>query len=244
MANMARIAFYSILLGFAPCLAAQRDAALTRDTSYVTCGSKPALSRTVTSDVFVSPDGKRRAYTRGTARLVRAGANPERASAMCVNNSSLFVSSKGDSFELVFLEEANDSETGNSLRIVDWSGDSRRLLLELAQWQYDSPGATRTPLIYQAEAGVFEQPDLSRSFHKQYGLNCSLDVHVAGFSNEDKIIVETEPLTPEEEEVLATPSCARKKSQWTVNSRTESIVQTPETAKLIHNAKIVPRSEK
>src|SRR5438270_5136642 len=35
--------------------------AKSNDTSYVTCGNKPATSRTVSSDIFVSPDGKRRA---------------------------------------------------------------------------------------------------------------------------------------------------------------------------------------
>lgn len=236
-----------ILLCFAPALCAQNNPAASlksNDTSYVTCGDKAAISRTVTSDIFVSPDDKRRAYTRVVAHAVAGQANPERTSATCVNNSSLFVGSNGSPFDLVFLQEATDIESGNSLEIVDWSADGRRLLLELAQWQYDSPGVTRSPLVYQAEVGVFQQPDLSRSFRKHFGIDCSLEVRVAGYSADGKIVIETTPLTPEEEEVLAIPSCSRKKNQWVLTVSSESITPLPENPKIVRNAKLEPPPEK
>ncbi|HVO62971.1 MAG TPA: hypothetical protein VMT53_18725 [Terriglobales bacterium] len=213
------------------------SAAKSSDTSYVTCGEKAATSRTVSSDIFVAPDGKRPAYTRVVANSVSGQLNPARISRVCVNNSLLFVKSEAD-FDLVFLQEASDTETGNSLQIVDWSADSHRLLLELAQWQYDSPGVTRSVLVYQAELGVFQQPDLSRAFRKQFGIDCSLNVHVAGFTAEGKIVIDTQPMTPEEEEVLAIPSCSPKKAQWILNPASESIAPLPEGAKLVHNAKM------
>jgi len=236
-----------ILLGFAPALCAQNTPAASiksNDTSHVTCGDKAAVSRTVTSDIFVSPDDKRRAYARVVARAVAGQANWERTFAACVNNSSLFVGSNGNPFELVFLEEATDIESGNSLEIVDWSADSRRLLLQLAQWQYGSPGVTRSPLVYQAEFGIFQQPDLSRSFRKQFGIDCSLEVRVAGYSADGKIVIETTPLTPEEEEVLAIPSCSRKKSQWVLTISSESLTPLPENPKIVRNAKLEPQPEK
>ena len=214
------------------------SSAISHDTSYVNCGNKAAISRTVSSDVFASPDGKRRAYTRVAANSATGRMNAERSSRMCVNNSMLFVKSDTDSFDLVFLQEATDTENGNSLQIVDWSADSHRLLLELAQWQYDSPGITRSPLVYQAEVGLFQQPDLGRAFRKQFGMECSLDVHVAGYSGDGKIVIATEPLTPEEEEVLAVPSCSPKKAQWILSPSSESITQLPEGAKIAHNAKV------
>lgn len=234
------------LLGMAAAYAQNPALTATKsnDTSYVTCGDKAATSRTVSSDIFVSPDGKRRAYTRVVANAVHGQANPERNSGLCVNNSMLFVNSKSDSFDLVFLQEATDTENGNSLHIVDWSADSHRLLLELAQWQYDSPGITRSPLVYQVELGVFQQPDLSRAFRKQFGIECSLDVHVAGFTGEGKIVIETQPLTPEEEEVLAIPSCSPKKAQWILSPSSESITALPDNAKIVHNAKTEAPPEK
>ena len=214
------------------------SAANSNDTSYVTCRNKAAISRTVTSDMVVSPDGERRAYTRVIANSVAGEMSAHRSFRMCVNHSMLFVKSDTDSFDLVFLQEATDTENGNSLQIVDWSADSHRLLMELAQWQYDSPGVTRSPLIYQAELGVFQQPDLSRAFHKQFGIECSLDVHVMGYSSDGKIVIATEPMTPEEEEVLAIPSCSPKKAQWILSPESESIAPLPETAKVVRNAKV------
>jgi hypothetical protein len=176
--------------------------------------------------------------------VVSRQGSAERSSSICVNNSRLFVSSAGENFELVFLQEATDTEGGNSLQIVDWSGDNRRLLFELAQWQYESPGITRSPLIYQADIGVFQQPDLARAFRKQFGIECSLDVRVAGFSSEGKVVLDTEPMSPEAEEVLALPSCARKKAQWLLNVAGESISQASEATKIVRNAKLEPRPEK
>ena len=220
------------------------SAAKSNDTSYVTCGNKAALSRTVSSDIFASPDGKRRAYTRVAANSVAGQLSRDRNVRMCVNNSMLFVSTSADSFDLVFLQEATDTENGNSLQIVDWSADGHRLLLELAQWQYDSPGVTRSPLVYQAELGVFQQPDLSRAFHKQFGIECSLNVHVLGFAADGKIVIESRPLAPEEEEVLAIPSCSRKEAQWILSPSSESITALPEGTKVVHNAKIQAQPEK
>src|ERR671924_2444109 len=119
------------------------------DTSHVTCGDNPASSRTVRGDVFVSPDGKHRAYAEVEARPVRPS-SVGYSGPLCVNNSRLFVGSGASDFSAVFLEEPTDVETGNSLRVVDWSADSRRLLFELVQWQYDSPGVSRTPIVYDA----------------------------------------------------------------------------------------------
>lgn len=217
--------------------------AKANDTSYVTCGNKAAMSRTATSDVFIAPDGKFRAYTRVIAEARAGELASHRSFRMCVNNSMLFVKGS-DAFQLSFLQEATDTENGNSLQIVDWSADSHRLLLELAQWQYESPGVTRTPLIYQAELGVFQQPDLSRAFRKQFGMECSLDVRVAGFTDEGKIVIDSQPLTPEEEEVLAIPSCSPKKAQWILSPSSESISALSEPAKIVHNAKLQPQPEK
>lgn len=201
------------------------------------------MARTVDGDIFISPDGKRRAYAQVTA-WVTSQSETEGASRQCLNNSRLFVSSNAGPFDLVFLQEATDTEGGNSLEIVDWSPDGRRLLLQLAQWQYESPGVTRTPIVYRADTGIFQQPDLTRSFHKQFGIDCSLEVHVSGFSNEGKIVIETEPMTPEEEEVLAVPSCARKKGQWLLTIASETLTPLPETTKIAHNAKIEPQPAK
>jgi hypothetical protein len=211
-----------------------QSAIASSDTSYVTCSDKPPGSRTVKSALLVSPDGKRRAYVEVEARSLRGQGAP--GAAACVNNSRLYVSADGD-YKIVYLQEATDAESGNSLRLVDWSADGRRLLVELAQWAYEGVGVARSPLIYDAAYGLFRQPELLHVFNKQFGMECSLDVHVSGFSADGKVVIETQPLSPEEEEVLELPTCSKKKSAWALNLTNETLAPFTDPTKLPHNSK-------
>ena len=213
----------------------------TADTSRVTCGEKPPFStHVVRSETFVAPDGKRRAYTEVEARALYPQRPAGYSGPLCVNNSRLFVANEGQDFKIVFLQEPSDQETGNSLRQVDWSADSRRLLLELAEWQYETPSITRSILIYDSRNTTFQQPDFGQIFRKQFRIECSLDIHANGFTPEGKIIFETHPLSPEEEEVLSLPSCSRKKEIYEMDRTTETIIALPNAPKLQRNAKIEP----
>jgi hypothetical protein len=213
------------------------------DTANVTCGENPGNWRMVRSDVFISPDNKHRAYCEVEARAIRPSivgySRP-----LCVNNSRLSVGSDSSDFKVVFLQEPSDVEAGNSLRVVDWSADSRRLLFELAQWQYDSPGVSRTPVVYDVNYGVFQQPDLNHIFSRHFGLECSLNVHVVGFSPEAKVVIETQPLSPEEEEVQALPSCSHKKGAWLLSVASEALTTLSDTSKVQHYAKTEPAAGK
>lgn len=210
------------------------------DISHVTCGEKPPFfSRVVRSETMVAPDGRRRAYTEVEARALYPQRPPGYSGPLCVNNSRLFLA-EGPDFKIVFLQEPSDQETGNSLRPVDWSADSRRLLLELAEWQYETPAVTRSLLIYDSRNGTFQQPDLAQVFRKQFRIDCSLDIHLTGFTPEGKIVFETQPLSPEEEEVLSLPSCARKKETYEMDRTTETIIGLPNPPKLQRNAKVEP----
>lgn len=206
------------------------------DASYLTCGDNPGNSRTVRSDIFISPDNKHRAYAEVEARAIRPSVVGY-SGPVCVNSSRLVVGSNASDFKVVFLEEPSDVETGNSLRVVDWSADSRRLLFELAQWPYESPGVSRMPVVYDVNYGVFQQPDLNHIFSRHFGLECSLDVHVVGFSPEAKVVIETRPLSPEEEEVLAVPSCSHKKGAWLLSIAIETLTAFAEGSKVLHYAK-------
>jgi len=216
---------------------AQTRQPASADTSHVVCSEKPSASRTVRTEVYASPDGHHRAYAEVEARALSA-AQKGQSGPSCVNNSRLFIATDNNNFQIAFLQEASDSETGNALRIVDWSADSRRLLLELAQWSYDSPGVTNTPIIFDARHGVFQHFDLNHALSKQFGVECSLQVRVSGFASDGKIALETQPLSPEEEEVLALPTCAKKKAYWLLSPSSETLAALPDAAKASHNAKI------
>jgi len=204
----------------------------------VTCGEKPPFtSHTVKSNVLVAPDQKHRAYAEVEATALQPQRPAGYTGPLCVNNSRLLIAADASDFKLRFLHEPADVENGNSLRLIDWSGDSRRLLAELAEWQYEQPGATRGVLIYDSRYLTFQQPDLGHALAKAYGHECSLDFRVMGFSTQGAIVLEGEPLSPEEEEVLGVTSCAKKRTFFELDRATENMVSVQEMPKLQHNAK-------
>jgi hypothetical protein len=58
-----------------------------------------------------------------------------------------------------------------------------------------------------------------------------------GFSTQGAIVLEGEPLSPEEEEVLGVTSCAKKRTFFELDRATENMVSVQEMPKLQHNAK-------
>jgi hypothetical protein len=211
------------------------------DPALVTCGDKPPFSsRTVRGDTLISPDGKRRAYAEIEVTALYPQPPAGHTGPTCVNNSRIFVAGETADYKIRFLQEPADVESGNSLRLIDWSSDSRRLLAELAEWQYDQPGVTHSVLIYDARNGTFQQPDLGRALAKTFGRDCSLNFRVLGFTAKGTIALEAQPLSPEEEEVLGLLSCSRKKTYFEMDRATETLVSVPDVPKLQHNAKVEP----
>lgn len=205
----------------------------------VTCGEKPPLaSRTVRGNTLVAPDQKHRAYAEVEATALYPQRPSGYAGPLCVNNSRLFVASETGEFKLKFLQEPADVENGNFLRLIDWSPDSRRLLAEVTEWQYEQPGSNNGVLLYDSRIGSFQQPDLQRSLAKTYGHDCTMNVRVLGFGGQGAIVLEGQPLSPEEEEVSGTSSCAKKRTFFELDRTTESLVSVPEMPKVQHNAKM------
>ncbi len=209
------------------------------DPTLVTCGDRPPFaSRTVRGDTLVAPDGKHRAY----AEVEAIALYPQRTSGytgpLCVNNSRLYVAADNGDFKIRFLQEPADVENGNSLRLLDWSADSRRLLAELGEWHYEQPGVAHSVLLYDVRYGTFQQPDLVRALARAYGRECALNFHVLGFDAQGKIVLEAESLSPEEEEVLGVSSCTKKKNYFTLDRASETLVSMPESPQLQHNSRI------
>ena len=209
------------------------------DPALVTCGEKPPFSsRTVRGDTMITPDGKRRAYAEVEASALTPQPNPGHGNLTCVNNSRVFVAGDTGDYKMRYLQEPADIESGNTIRLVDWSSDGRRLLAELAEWQYEQPGATFSILIFDARNGTFQQPDLARALAKAFARECAANVRVLGFTAKGSIALEAQPLTPEEEEVQGVLSCSRNKSYFEMDRATETLVSLPDMPKLQHNAKV------
>lgn len=223
----------------APQTPAPENTPKANDPTLVTCGEKPPYtSHAVRGDTLVAPDGKHRAYSEVEATALSPQPPTGHTGPVCVNNSRIFVGGEAGDYKIRFLQEPADIESGNTVRLVDWSSDSRRLLADLAEWQYDQPGVTHSVLVYDARNGTFQQPDLPRALAKTFSRECSVNFRVLGFSPKGTVALEAQPLSPEEEEVLGLLSCSQKKTYFEMDRATETLVAVPEVPKLQHNAKV------
>jgi len=188
----------------------------------VSCLDPPLGTKTVRSDGLVAPDGKTQAYVEVESRAIA----PDKTILnlpRCANTSRLSLREGSVNYRLIYLESPFDQEAGNGLRLVDWSADSRRLLIERARWQFETEDETHGVLLYDAHTGLFQEPDLDHITRKLFDAKCALNTHVLGFAADGKILLEAHPLTPEEEEVQAVQSCVKKATRWKLAPASEKL---------------------
>ena len=99
------------------------------------------------------------------------------------------------------------------------------------------PGVVHSILLYDSRYGTFQQPEVAHLLAKTYDHDCSLDFRILGFGLQGKIVLEGNPLSPEEEEIQGVSSCVKKKTYFELDRATETLVSVPEMPKIQHNAK-------
>jgi len=209
----------------------------------VSCLDAPQGTRSVRGEVLVAPDGKARAYVEVESRAVA----PDKTIVnlpRCANTSRLWLREGSGSYRLIYLESPFDLEAGNGLRLVDWSSDSRRLLIERTHWQFESEDEIRSVLLYDAHTGLFQEPDLDHIARKLFDTKCALNTHVLGFAVDGNILLEARPLTPEEEEVQAVQSCVKKATRWKLAPASEKLEPVESTTPVQKYGKVQPPEAK
>ncbi len=188
----------------------------------VSCLDPPLGTKNVRGDVLIAPDGKSRAYVEVESRAIA----PDKTIVnlpRCANTSRLWLRESSGNYRLIYLDSPFDLEAGNGLRLVDWSADGRRLLIERSRWQFETEDETHSVLLYDGRTGLFQEPDLDHMARKLFDANCALNTHVLGFAADGKILLEALPLTPEEEEVQAVQSCVKKATRWKLAPASEKL---------------------
>ena len=206
----------------------------TTDLSSVDCGEAMAQDRVVRSPALVSPNGQYRAYGEVGTRATR-----DTQLAWCANRSKLFVGSASSRvLRQVYEEEPTYWMRGNGIRLVDWSADSRYLLVELWRWQYYSDTIGTSILVYDSEKDLFLVPDLDRLFSRRFGRECWLDIRLLGFASDNRVAFEAE-----DNEMLGS-ACLEKKSRWLLEPTRGDLMRIPEDYKLSTYGKLDRSSHK
>jgi hypothetical protein len=161
--------------------------AATTDLSFVSCWPKNQqsnpVSHSVKSEIVAS-----RAHWRAYATVTTNAANGS-----CQNTTQLYVASPGHDFVPIFRQAAIGTQDGNGIRILGWSPNGKKLLVETTDWAYGSDAElNRAVLVYDAEHAV-QTPDVGRSLDERFGGRCLFDYSVIGWKSDLTIVLHVRP---------------------------------------------------
>jgi hypothetical protein len=185
----------------------------------------------VRSEVLVAPDGEHGAYTESLATggiKLAENAPGGLLEPECANITKIFITDRrGGEFRLGLTISPTESALGNAARLVDWSPDSRYLLLESARFQWGSDVGSSDPVLYDARSETFSDPGLAcRAFKKWAKRDCAVgSVIPLGFSPEGKVVLKAGPSYPatSENKDLEPNSCLQKSGTWVYDPATGNL---------------------
>jgi hypothetical protein len=136
----------------------------------------PRLAR---SDVYVSPDGSRRAWVEVEARALVDGDD----GGTCQNISRLYVAD-ASRIEVAFTQRPGwEGRNGNALEIVDWSSDGTQIIMELFTWTYPTDPARPLVLVWDARTSQTRQIDARVAVAARLSQGCAFELRGRGFTD-------------------------------------------------------------
>jgi hypothetical protein len=218
---------------------------ISKETEFLSCWAKnedQPKSRLMRSPVLVSPDGLYRAHVEVEATAFKPKDETTYSGPFCYNDSRLFVEGpSGKSFRIIYSDSPKVLE-GNSIKLVDWSPDGKTLLVESAQWEYESEGIYTEFFIFSIETGSIVEPDLKKILAARFGKDCYSENTIVGFDSTGAIEVTIEPNADEIGIANGAKSCVKRKTLVAVdisNLSTNSVKTVPANKKILQNGRFL-----
>jgi hypothetical protein len=152
---------------------------------------------------------------------VAADAAPEKPGTN--HHARLLVAPSRSRFETVVDQRPQPPATGNGLQLVDWSPDSRFILVQLMEWVYRSESWSSTLILYDTKTRARLRLTLNDVFSAAMKKECALDGTAAGFTRDNKIVFYAKPV----DEEFAGASCVAAPSGWIVDPRSRAVAPLP-----------------
>jgi hypothetical protein len=219
---------------------------ISKETEYLSCwrrNEKNIKSRLVRSPVLVSSEGLHRAYVEVEATAFKPKDEATYSGPLCFNDSRLFVEGpSGKSFKIIYSDSPKVLD-GNSIKLVDWFPDGKSLLVEAAQWEYESEGIYTEFFIFSVDSGVTAEPDLMAMLAARFGKDCYSENTVLGFTSTGAVVVALEPDANEVGLANGAKSCVKRKTLITLDpsrASAESVQALPANIKDTSVRKVSP----
>lgn len=218
----------------------------SKETEYVSCwkkGEKEIKSRIVRSPILMSPGGVYSARVEVEAVAFKPKDEATYAGPLCFNNSTLFVEGPaGKKFKIVYSDSPKVLG-GNSIKLIDWAPDAKSLLVEAAQWEYESEGIYTEFFIFSVDLGMIAEPDLREVLAARFEKDCWSENTVLGFTATGDVIVSVKPDADTIGLENGATSCVKRKTLVSLNPTkpAKANVQIlPANTKIIQNGGFVP----
>jgi hypothetical protein len=155
----------------------------------------------------------------------------------------LFVESPGGkNFGIVYSDSPKVLD-GNSIKLVDWSPDGKSLLVETAQWEYESEGRYTEFFIFSVDSGTIAVPDLMAMLAARFGKDCYSENTVLGFTSTGAVVVAVEPDADEVGLANGAKSCVKRKTLVTLDltrAPTKRVQPIPANTKITQYGTFLP----
>jgi hypothetical protein len=141
-----------------------------------------------------------------------------------------------------FSQSAEDFSGGNSLKLVDWSADGTKLLLERTQWKYESEGDYTDIVIFDANSMSASRPDVEAAIAAEYGKECGSENSAQGFTRNGKVVLTVGPLTDQLAIMNGAKSCVPGKTRLVLDISNETIQRMEplsDQTKLVQNGHFI-----
>lgn len=175
------------------------------------------------SVVVAAQNGGNRAYAETVAKRPKPKAGTGVVAVACTDRAKLFVSVVNEDFQLAYMQAPTQSWPGAEMKLVDWSPTGEYLLVDLFTFQFEGEGAGHSPLIYDADSGLYT-PDLFKLFKAHFKKACDAPSSIEGFTSDGLILLKVGPLIRDTTfEPLTYPSCVKEKGYWAVDFKKDEI---------------------
>jgi hypothetical protein len=218
----------------------------SKETEYLSCwrrNEKDTKSRLIRSPVLVSPDGLYRAYVEVEATAFKPKDEATYAGPLCYNDSRLFVEGPaGKSFKIIYSDSPKVLD-GNSIKLVDWSPDGKSLLVETAQWEYESEGIYTKFFIFSVDSGAMAEPDLMAMLAARFGKDCYSENTVLGFTSSGAVVVALEPDADEIGLANGAKTCVTRKTLIAldlISAPANRVLTLPANKKILQYGRFLP----
>jgi hypothetical protein len=121
------------------------------------------------------------------AQVIAKATTDAEGGRFCANSVHLFYSADGKRYAKIYSEAR---ENGLGVRLVGWSPDGDKLLVELRKWGYDSDAINvGLALVFDASSRQIRNIHLYEKFERLFGKSCEFDVSPVAWQEESSILV-------------------------------------------------------